>query len=88
MPGGYSQVNAATNNFTAWGNFQIGGSMLNTSELLWDNMPQSLSILNGVAYVPTEDAVAEFKVQTNNFQAEFGHTAGRRHERHHQVGLQ
>ena len=76
VPGGYSQVNAATNNFTAWGNFEIGGSQLNTSELLWDNMPQSLSILNGVAYVPTEDAVQEFKVQTNNFQAEFGHTAG------------
>jgi len=76
VPGGYSQANAATNNFTAWGNFSIGGAQLNQSEVLWDNMPQSLSILNGVGFVPTEDAVAEFKVQTNNFQAEFSHTAG------------
>ena len=76
VPGGYSQANAATNNFTAWGNFSIGGAQLNQSEVIWDNMPQSISVLNGVGFVPTEDAVAEFKVQTNNFQAEFSHTAG------------
>ncbi len=76
VPGGFSQVNPATNNFTAWGNFSIGGAQLNSSEMIWDNMPQSVSILNGVAYIPTEDVVQEFKVQTNNFQAEFSHTSG------------
>jgi hypothetical protein len=31
---------------------------------------------NGIAIVPSVDAVQEFKVETNNFPAEFGHAAG------------
>src|SRR5690242_17212802 len=31
---------------------------------------------NGIAYVPSVDAVQEFKVKTSTFSAEFGHAAG------------
>src|SRR5207245_2483655 len=33
-------------------------------------------LMNSVRFVPTEDAIQEFKVQTNNLSAEFGNTSG------------
>ncbi|MCI0665915.1 MAG: hypothetical protein L0220_33085 [Acidobacteria bacterium] len=32
--------------------------------------------VTGISYTPSVDAVAEFKVKTNNYSAEFGHSAG------------
>ena len=32
--------------------------------------------MNGITYTPSVDAVAEFKVKTNNYSAEFGRSAG------------
>src|SRR6202008_289736 len=43
-----------------------------------DNNPNLIDFLNGASYVmrPPPDALAEFSLQTSNFSAEFGHSAG------------
>ena len=43
-----------------------------------DNNSNSVDFLNGASYVvkPPPDALAEFKVQTSTFSAQFGHSAG------------
>jgi hypothetical protein len=43
-----------------------------------DNNSNAVDFLNGATFVvkPTPDALAEFKVQTSNYDAEFGHSAG------------
>ena len=79
VPGGCDSPDAchpAVINFTGWGNYQIGGTLANQSEALWDGAPITGGQLNGWRFVPTQDAVQEFKVQTNNYGAEFGRTAG------------
>jgi hypothetical protein len=76
VPQGFSQSNPAVVNFSAWGNFQIGGAMANESEAIWDGITLGTVSANGISFVPSEDALQEFKVQTNNLSAEFGRTAG------------
>jgi hypothetical protein len=43
-----------------------------------DNNSNAVDFLNGASFVvkPPPDALAEFKVQTSNYDAEFGHSAG------------
>lgn len=43
-----------------------------------DNNSNAVDFLNGATFVvkPPPDALAEFKVQTSNYDAEFGHSAG------------
>lgn len=43
-----------------------------------DNNSNQVDFLNGASYVvkPPPDALAEFRVQTGNYDAEFGHSAG------------
>jgi hypothetical protein len=58
------------------GNFQIGGGAANQSQIYLDGASVNLNYGNIVALVPTQDSIAEFKVQTNSLSAEFGRTAG------------
>ena len=60
-------------------NFQLDGI---------DNNANLGDVLNGSAYViqPSVDAIAEFKVQTNSYSAEFGRGNGAIIECRHQVG--
>jgi hypothetical protein len=59
-----------------------GGGRYMANDILLDGVDDNLRNYAGsvgragLAYVPSVDAVQEFKVKTNNFSAEYGHSAG------------
>jgi hypothetical protein len=69
----------------ALGDFQIGGGMAGQSQILIDGVPTNGAYLNVVTVIPTQDAIQEFKVQTNNLGPEYGR---RGHQPYDQVGNQ
>ncbi len=68
--------NPATVNYMGWGNFSSNGGLANANEVLVDGAPVTTGGLHAVGYVPPVDATQEFRVQTNNYSAEFGRSAG------------
>jgi hypothetical protein len=64
-----------TNN-TGFGNYQIGGGMGNQSAFFLDAVPLNTTYINSPALVPTQDAIQEFRVDSNAVSAEFGRFAG------------
>ncbi|MBY0503881.1 MAG: carboxypeptidase-like regulatory domain-containing protein [Bryobacteraceae bacterium] len=76
VPGGQSSQTPTGANPFAWANFQIGGGQANQSASYIDGAPNNSSYVNHTMLVPTQDAVQEFKVQTNNLGPEFGRLAG------------
>ena len=60
----------------ALGDFQVGGGQAGQSQILIDGSPTNGAYLNVVTVVPTQDAIEEFKVQTNNLGPEYGRFAG------------
>src|SRR5256886_1785983 len=76
IPQGQSMGNPTNTNISAWGNYQIGGGIGNQSAAFLDGGPMNTSYNNAVQLVPTQDAIQEFRVQTNNLSAEFGRFAG------------
>ncbi|MDP2999823.1 MAG: carboxypeptidase regulatory-like domain-containing protein [Bryobacterales bacterium] len=62
--------------------FAAGGGRFSGNEILLDGisngtvMNAGSSGRNSVLYTPSVDALEEFKVKTNSFTAEFGHSAG------------
>ena len=63
-------------NVYAQGDFTVNSGLQSQSESLIDGIPNNSFLWNSPVLVPSVAAVAEFKVQTNNFSAEFGHTGG------------
>ncbi len=63
-------------NVYAQGNFSVNSGLQSQSESLVDGVPNNVFLWNAPASVPSVEAIEEFKVQTNNFSAEFGHTGG------------
>lgn len=76
VPGGQSGTTPTGANPFAWGNYQIGGGQSNQNASYLDGAPINASYANLTALVPTQDAIQEFKVQTNNLGPEFGRLAG------------
>ncbi len=76
IPGGQSGTTPTGQNPFAWANFQIGGGQANQSASYIDGAPNNASYVNLTALVPTQDAVQEFRVQTNSLGPEFGRFAG------------
>jgi hypothetical protein len=76
IPQGQSTGNTNSANPFAWGNYQIGGGMANQSATFIDGSPVNTSYINLTALVPTQDSLAEFKVDTNDLTADYGHLAG------------
>ena len=74
--GGTSNGNAATANVNAWGNYQIGGGAANQSASYIDGAPVNVSYVNSTIVVPTQEAIQEFRVESNNVGPEFGRFAG------------
>ncbi len=74
--GNSSMGNPVGANPFALGDFQIGGGQAGQSAIILDGVPTNGSYLNVVTLIPTQDALQEFKVQTNNLGPEFGRTAG------------
>jgi hypothetical protein len=61
---------------TAWSNYQIGGGMANQNAVLIDGVPINRPDGDSAAIPPTQDAVQEFRVESNNLPADSGRTAG------------
>ena len=76
IPNGQSQGNPTMTSNSAWGNYQIGGGIANQSAALLDGAPLNTGYNNAVQLVPTQDAIQEFRVQTNSVTAEFGRFGG------------
>lgn len=76
VPQGGSQSNPNGQNPFAWGNYQIGGGFANQSATYLDGTPVNTTYVNLTALIPTQDSLAEFKVDTNNLTADYGHLAG------------
>jgi Carboxypeptidase regulatory-like domain/TonB dependent receptor-like, beta-barrel len=74
--GNSSMGNQVGANPFAAGDFQIGGGQAGQSQILIDGVPTNGAYLNVVTLIPTQDAVEEFKVQTNNLGPEYGRFAG------------
>jgi hypothetical protein len=59
-----------------------GGGRHNSNDILLDGVDNNLRNFGGkvgragLTFIPSVDAVQEFKVKTNNFSAEYGHSAG------------
>ncbi len=62
--------------------FVAGGGRWQTNDVLLDGIDNNTMSttggigVSGINYTPSVDAVAEFKVKTNNYSAEFGRSAG------------
>src|SRR6266478_8551585 len=74
--GNSSTGNPVGANPFALGDFQVGGGMSGQSAILIDGTPTNGAYLNVVTVIPTQDAIEEFKVQTNNLGPEYGRFAG------------
>ena len=73
---GSADGNLTGKNVFSAGNFQVGGGTANQSATYLDGVPVNITYGNIVALVPTQDAVSEFRVQTNNNTAEYGRFTG------------
>ncbi len=76
VPQGQSSGTTNSTNPFAWGNYQIGGGMANQSATFIDGAPVNTPYNNLTSLVPSTDSLAEFKVDTNDLSAEYGHLAG------------
>ncbi|MCS7025787.1 MAG: TonB-dependent receptor [Bryobacteraceae bacterium] len=57
-------------------NFSVAGGRTSTNEVLLDGAPNTIGDFNGVAIVPPQDSVQEFRVETSTYSAEFGRSGG------------
>lgn len=73
--GEFGNLPARANAYAA-GYFSLNGSQPLSNETLIDGVPANTATTNAPGYVPSVDAIQEFKVQSGNFTAEFGRSGG------------
>jgi len=71
-----NQAGGTYTNNTGWGNYQIGGGMANQSAFYLDGTPLNTVNANSPGIVPVQDAIQEFRVDSNSVSAEFGRFSG------------
>ncbi len=71
-----NQAGGKYTNNTGWGNYQIGGGMGNQSAFYLDGTPLNTNNANSIGLVPVQDAIQEFRVDTNSVNPEFGRFSG------------
>lgn len=71
-----NQAGAVGTNFFAFDNYQIGGGFSGQSAFYLDGVLSNVLANNGNSLIPTQDAVAEFRVTTSVPSPEFGGTGG------------
>ena len=76
VPQGSSEGSLTGKNVFAAGNYQIGGGTANQSATYYDGVAVNIPYGNLIALVPSQDSVAEFRVQTSSLSAEFGRYTG------------
>ena len=76
IPQGSSEGTPVGVNPFGWGNYQVNGSFGNQSAGYLDGQPLNIGYINLPVLIPTQDSIQEFKVQTSNLGAEWGHFAG------------
>jgi len=76
IPLGETQGSPTGMNPFGWGNYQIGGGMAGWSSTYMDGAPDNGIYFNNVEIIPSQDSVAEFKVETNDMSADYGKTGG------------
>jgi hypothetical protein len=76
IPLGETSGSPTGNNPQAWGNYQIGGGMAGQSSTYIDGSPDNGIYDHNTEIIPSQDSIAEFKVETNNMGADYGRTAG------------
>ncbi|MCU1329799.1 MAG: TonB-dependent receptor, plug, partial [Bryobacterales bacterium] len=76
VPQGGSEGSLTGKNVFAAGNYQIGGGTANQSAAYYDGVAVNVAYGNMIALVPSQDAVSEFRVQTNSLSAEWGRYTG------------
>src|SRR6185437_3811577 len=59
-------------NPAGWNNFQIGGGVAGDNLVYVDGGPLNLPTNNWMGYIPGQDSVQEFRVETNNISSEWG----------------
>ncbi len=78
LSGGTVQFTGLTTNLP----IVAGGGRMSANDILLDGADDNLRNYNGsvgragITYIPSVDAVEEFKVKTSSFSAEYGHAAG------------
>ncbi len=66
---------AAIGNYTnpaGWGNYQVGGAVTGQNITYVDGGPLNMMAQNWMGYIPGQDSIQEFRVETNNISAEYG----------------
>jgi Carboxypeptidase regulatory-like domain/TonB dependent receptor/TonB-dependent Receptor Plug Domain len=61
---------------TSSGRPYVNGQREQSNNFMLDGIDQNEAVDNQVAYYPSPDAIAEMRVETNNYSAEYGNVAG------------
>jgi outer membrane receptor protein involved in Fe transport len=73
-PDTFTQVKTAAGN--QGGRPYVNGQREQGNNFMLDGIDMNEAIDNRIAYYPSPDAIAEMKIETNNYSAEFGNVAG------------
>lgn len=76
VPGSRSDYGDNTTSQSATNVFRINGGRTTTNEILIDGASNTGTYNNQASAIPQVDAVQEFRVNTNPYDAELGHTGG------------